>query len=183
MASVDWTKVLESYIPNPCYERPFVCGGFPSDSIAIVIGENPATRMKENWWKYWKCESGFQLESFIADYRAKREKMGKRKDSNTRLRLTRFKENGVKCVETNAFSNEKADGAGEGTSNYAILNLLIANMPKLRAIIAHGDIAGAFLAKATIPKGALTYRTRHFRTESYATVDRICAEILSSRCG
>ena len=39
----NWTQMLKAVIPSPCYERPFVCDGFPDTCEVLVIGENPAT--------------------------------------------------------------------------------------------------------------------------------------------
>jgi hypothetical protein len=173
-----WTSFLEEVIPSPCYERPFVCDGLPSASIAIVIGENPATPLMKNWWDYWDEMSGFDLDVFVEHYIEERQLRGKG-ISNTRRRLNRIRENGVKCIETNAYQNEKPDGVGEGVSNFALLNVLISQNENLKAIIGHGKIAQEFLDRVIVPNGVKTYRPRHFRMESYDEIDRICADIKS----
>ena len=175
---INWNSLLEDMVPRPCHDRPFVCEGFPSDSNLIVIGENPATPMTEDWWNYWSPNSGFNYEKFVADYRNQRAALGK-KISNTRRRLNRIRENGLRCVETNAFRNERLDGKGDGTLNYDMLNVLIEHMPKLTAVLAHGRIASDYLSLAKIPDGVHQYETRHFRMERYSRIDDICAEILS----
>ena len=173
-----WTNLLQGVLPRPCFERPFVCEGFPSDSVAIVIGENPATPMSSDWWSYWNEDVGFNYRKFVKDYLIDRQELGKR-ISNTRRRLDRIRESGIKVVETNAYRNEKLDGLGDETSNYDLLNLLISNMPRLKAVIAHGKHAGAFLGAVSFPEGVKTYKTRHFRSESYAVLDSICESIAS----
>lgn len=173
---VNWTVQIRKLIPQPCYERPFICDGFPSGSSVIVIGENPATPMKKDWWSYWRPDTGFQFEDFASDYLVERSSTGKG-ISNTRRRLNRFRENGVKCVETNAFRNEKPDGVGEGTSNFEILDFLIGNMPDLKGIVAHGRIAAEYLRAAPISKDLPIYETRHFRMESHSKIDEICSEV------
>jgi len=173
---VDWDSKLRETIPSPCFERPFVCDGFPSESTMIVIGENPATPLQFDWWNLWRANSGFDYQAFIDIYKKERSKLGKG-ISNTRRRLDRFRKKGVLCVETNAFRNEKLDGAGEGSPNFDVLNLLICHMPNLKGVLAHGKVAQKYLRLASIPKTVPRYETRHFRGESFSTIDAICAEI------
>ncbi len=173
----NWNSMLSATIPTPCYERPFVCDGFPSESQVIVIGENPATPLSVDWWTFWNPETGFDYQSFLNHYLKERSRIGKG-TSPTRMRLNRFRENGVSCVETNSFRNEKPDGVGVGSPNFGVLNLLISNMPKLWGVVAHGKVAQAFLREAHIPLEVRLRGTRHFRTESYSTIDSICEEIL-----
>ena len=66
---------------------------------------------------------------------------------------------------------------GQGTQNFDVLDVLIANMPDLEAVIAHGKIAHGYLANATIPNRLRTHETRRFRMESYDTIDGICQEL------
>ena len=172
----NWNSLLKDTIPSPCFERPFVCEGLPSDSPVIVVGENPATPLTVDWWSFWRANTGFDYQTFLDTYLEERSKIGKGV-SKTRRRLNRFRANGISCVETNAFRNEKPDGAGQGAPNFDILNLLIANMPSLRAIVAHGKIAQEYIAQASIPSDISQYRTRHFRMESYKTIDDICVDI------
>ena len=69
----DWKALLKKVIPSPCFDRPFVCDGFPSASNLMVIGENPATSIDKDWWLFWNTETGFDYEAFLADYREKKE--------------------------------------------------------------------------------------------------------------
>jgi hypothetical protein len=123
-----WTTALSAVIPSPCFERPLICRGLLSESQLIVIGENPATEMSENWWQYWDDQSGFDYDAFLYKYMKKRAANGKN-ISPTRRRLNRIHENGISCVETNAHQNEKPDGAGVGVPNSKIIALLIKKMP------------------------------------------------------
>ncbi len=178
---VDWTALLKSVIPELCMDRPFVCDGFPDKSCVIVIGENPATQMDKCWWHYWSKDTGFNIKAFKRDYEVKRMERGKRPVSNTRRRLDWLRENGIRCVETNVYRNEKAGGAGAGTPNYDVLNLLVRNMPALCAVIAHGKVAHRlaeeFAEKYTFPKDTKIFRMRHFRMDSREAIEGICQEI------
>ena len=176
--AMHWTRLLESAIGRPCWDRPLVCDGLPDNSRVIIIGENPATEMENDWWTYWKPESGFDRTAFMRDYQEQRRRKNKRPLSNTRLRLEWIRENGVAGVETNAYCNERPGGAGNGVGNYAVLDLLIRNMPQLVAVIAHGNVAKAFAAGYQFPSNVKElFELRHFRMESRAEINRICAEI------
>jgi len=175
----NWYTLLEELIPSPCFERPFVCDGFPSDSTVIVVGENPATPMHVDWWSFWSTDLRFNYKRFMTTYLVERKKLGKG-ISNTRRRLARFRQNGIFCVETNVHRNEQLNGAGTGAPNYDILNLLISNMPKLVTIVAHGKAAHEYLNQASIPDQIRQYRTRHFRIESFSKIDEICKESFCS---
>ena len=175
---IDWKQVLKDVVPGRCNDRPFVCDGCPDASCTIIIGENPATKMRKDWWDYWDTDNCFNLKKFLADYIKERVEAGNRPMSNTRLRLGRFRENGVCGVETNVYRNEQSGGAGKGVWNYAVLDKLIQNMPRLCAIVAHGSVAHAFIDgyKPDI-EGVKIFRLRHFRMESYDVIDGICGEI------
>ncbi|MGC9261404.1 MAG: hypothetical protein ACP5I8_15170 [Phycisphaerae bacterium] len=182
----NWTELLrhDNVIPDPCFERPFVCDGFPDASCAIIIGENPATKMDKNWWDYWDINKGFQFKKFMDDYAQARRNAGKNRMSNTRLRLNRFRESGICCVETNVYRNENVGGAGTGMSkNEAVLKVLVDNMPAPFAILACGRVAERFVCEyksrhGGFPKQATELTSlRHLRLETYFNVDKKCREI------
>ncbi len=84
------------------------------------------------------------------------------------------------CVETNAYSNEQSGGVSKSIENYAVLDVLLKNMPLLKGIIAHGKVAHQALDNLDVPSGILTRKLRHFRGESYDAIDRVCEEILAA---
>jgi hypothetical protein len=172
-------KSLHRFIPKPCHGRPFVCDGLPEDCTVIIIGENPVTEMKADWWSFWDDEAGFDLLRFERDYGTLRQGQGKRTFSNTRLRLNRLRGAGLQCLESNAFWNERADGHGSGSSN-EMLNTLIASMPLLKGIIAHGLIAQKCLNGLVLPDCIQRHHMRHFRSESYANLDNVMKQLLIS---
>ena len=174
----NWTQILKKVIPSPCYERPFVCDGFPDTCEVLVIGNNPATRLTVDWWSFWTDTSGFDYEHFLEVYKTERHKAGKRSElSPTRLRLKRIRDNGLNCIETNAFRNEEANGTRHDISNHAVLEVLLNNMPLLKGIIAHGKVSHKCLDKIEVPINVQTFRPRHFSLASYEEINRICQEI------
>ena len=173
----NWTQILKAVIPSPCYERPFVCDGFPDTCEVLVIGDNPATRLTVDWWSFWKDTSGFDYKHFLEMYWDKRTKVGKRPVSATRLRLNRIRDNGLNCIETNAFRNEGSDGTRHDISNHAVLEVLLNNMPLLKGIIAHGKVAHKCLDKIEVPVAVKTFKLSHFRLVRYEEINRICQEI------
>ena len=69
----DWTALLKNEIPTPYINRrPFVCDGFPSASKLMVIGENPGTKRNQDWWADWNAKTGYDYDTFIADYKMKK---------------------------------------------------------------------------------------------------------------
>ena len=169
---INWTALLKEVIPSPCFDRPFVCDGFPSASSVIVIGENPGTPLNKNWWSYWNAETGFNYDAFSIHYEKK-----KGPAKGTRRMLNRIRRNGVQCIETNVYRNEKPDGAGKGETNTDLLRLLISNNKKLKAVVAHGVPANEFLDDFSLPGGIRLYRTPHFTRTRNAKIDQICNEI------
>lgn len=172
---------LHNILPRPCYERPFVCDGPAEQCIAVVVGENPATDTRVDWWSYWSDSTGFNFSAWTAHYARAREQRGKNPTSPTRLRLNKLRSLGVRCLETNVFFNERPDGAGQGASNADLLALVFTTLPGIRFVIAHGDTAKDYMQTRSIPPHiAKVFRTRHFRLESYQTVERIASEILAA---
>jgi hypothetical protein len=153
---------LRALIPNPCPLRPFVCKGLPQSCNVLVIGDNPATQMGTDWWRWWNDETGFDLNAFERDYKARRRAIGKREESPTRRRLGILRDCGLACLETNGFANERSDGHGAGPSNLALLRLFIARLPGLRAVIAHGNEAHRVLARIDAPASIRRWTPPHF---------------------
>ena len=174
----NWTQILKAVIPSPCYERPFVCDGFPDTCEVLVIGNNPATRLTVDWWSFWTDTSGFDYEHFLEVYKTERHKAGKRSElSPTRWRLNRIRDKGLNCIETNVSSNEGSDGIKDKISNHDVLKVLLNKMPSLKGIIAHGKVAHKYLDKIEVPINVQTFRPRHFSLARYEEIDRICQEI------
>ena len=171
-------SALHSVIPWPCYGRPFVCDGLAEECVAVVIGENPATEVRSDWWSYWNDETGFQYSKWRKDYDKSR---GARRASNTRLRLDRLRARGVRCLETNVFANERPDGAGAGASNRDLLDIALETLPNIGYVIAHGDIAKDYVRYRSFPSYIRKlFELRHFRSESYANIDLVANEILGA---
>lgn len=114
-------------------------------------------------------------------YQESRVRKGKPRISNTRRRLDRLRQHGIKCFETNVFLDEQLNGPGQGTSNADLLALAFRTLQSLRFVIAHGRMAQTYLSFKELPSGIRkVFRTNHFRSESYATIDRIANEILGA---
>ena len=174
-----FSSVLRDFVPRPCCGRPFICDGLPERCSVVVIGENPVTQLGVDWWSYWDDTIGFRYPDWARLYRTSREQQGKRPVSNTRQRLDRLRRNGVCCLETNVFFNERPGGAGWGTpTNVDLLDLTVSTLPNVRFVIAHGRKAHEYLERRALPSNIATvFRTGHFRSESYDRIDRISREI------
>jgi len=88
------SQYLRNTLPEPCYDRPFVCNGLPQSCTVMIIGENPATQMQSDWWSFWNDETGFDLSRFETSYSEARIVAGKRPLTNTRRRLNKFRNAG-----------------------------------------------------------------------------------------
>ena len=168
-----WTQILKDELSlSCCNERPFVCDSLPDTCEVIIIGENPATRLNANWWGFWDEDSGFNLQRFLERYKETRRNPGP-----TRKRFDIFRRNGLRCVETNVYRNERFNGAGPPhvrICNRNILESLIHNIRCLKGIIAHGNVAHRFIDKCRVPKTVHICKPAHFRNVSCETIQRIC---------
>jgi hypothetical protein len=174
---------LHRLIPSPCCDRPFVCDGLPESCDVVVIGENPATKINVNWWRFWDDKNGFNLAKFERAYEKARVADGKPAVSPTRWRLKRLQCNGLKCLETNFFSNEQLGGHGVGISSDDLLTGLIdhRHLPQLRAVIVHGSVAREHWCRLglKLPTGVQCYFTsRHLSRVGYAEIDEVSRKIL-----
>jgi hypothetical protein len=171
-------KQLHKLIHQPCFDRPFVCDGLPEQCNVIVIGENPATRLKTDWWSFWNDKTGFDLQKFERMYAKERQLKNNRPVSNTRLRLNRLRDFGLQCLETNTFINEGSDNYSGKVSNKELLDFFLKRLPRLSGVIAHGAFAKKFLTDYSLPEGVQKYFLRHFRSESYQNIDDAAKKLL-----
>jgi hypothetical protein len=157
-----FSDALKAVIPKPCYHRPFVCDGNPERCDLIVIGENPTTQTDVDWWSFWTID-GFDYLRWQRCYETSRVANGLSPVSNTRRRLNRRRAQGVYCLETNVFMNERPKGPGVGATNVDLLDVALSTLPNLRYVIAHGCHAHKYLAAQLLP-GSIrqVYKTRHF---------------------
>ncbi len=183
---------LKEIIRPDCKDRPFVCDGFPCQSEAIIIGQNPATVMEgETWGNWWDDRAGFNFKDFIKKYKQIRLRNGEREMSPTRLRMQRFRDNGVLCVETNVYRNEGVSRERKGKiSNVDVLLLLLENMPKLRAAIICGGEARKVVAQHQelrdklhdlANNGMIRIDVDRLYSAGYEWIDARCDEIKAKR--
>lgn len=154
MSNTDWAARLKEIVDCPLYgQRPFVCDGYPEECHVMIIGTNPATSLKLNWWECWIADSGFDYNLFRSKYKARRKKPG-----TTRHRLTQItdclREHGLKCIETNVYRREaRSEPAlcrydpADRYPNDEVLCLLMEGLQPPRAVIPHGKKATDWLAR------------------------------------
>jgi len=177
-----WADELHELIPKPCRDRPFVCDGPPEKCDVVVIGENPGTKIKNDWWCFWD-KKGFDLAKFERAYiEARRLANRRRPIGPARLRLDRLRFNGLKCLETNVFRNEQLGGAGDGVSNKEFLRTFIdhRHLPELKAVIVHGVVAQKEWRRLELPlpTGVQIHFMGHFsRIVSYEDIDEVSRKI------
>jgi hypothetical protein len=173
-------ELIEAIRNQPADERPFVCSGFPDECDVVVIGENPATKLRAPWNRFWSETAGFDFGAFLANYKSERIAKGKRDEiSATRLRLEKLRELGIRCLETNVYSNENQHGAGIARSENALLPLLLQQNAAWRAIIVHGSKAREFFEKSKLPLPMPPIYTKHLSRVSYEVVERLAHDIVA----
>jgi hypothetical protein len=64
---------LGALIGRPSHLRPFVCNGSPLESGVFIIGFNPATEMRGDFWDYWRSEYGFDKTAWFKAYMEERQ--------------------------------------------------------------------------------------------------------------
>src|SRR5262245_15711894 len=106
-------------------ERPFVCDGLPQSCDVLIVGENPHRRVTDDWLgRWWDDATGFDLKAFNAVYDLVRSGRG------TRSKLDALRSDGLRCVETNVYRNERPNGAGpRPVDNLPVIRLLLESMP------------------------------------------------------
>jgi hypothetical protein len=159
------TKFLHERYQEPCNERPFVCDGLPETCNVIIIGENPATKLNVDWWSFWNDANGFDLAKFEKQYQETRRSFGKEPVSKTRGQLNRLRSFGLKCLETNAVSNED------------LLPILIRDLPRLVGVISHGKVAERTLDKLNLPSHIHQYRLKHLIYVSHSDIEELAVEL------
>ncbi len=109
----EFEQKLGSLIGRPTDLRPFVCQGSPLKCTVFIVGFNPATEMRGDFWDNWRTGIGFNksqwFQAYLADRQTRPLKSGKKSRllvSNTRRCLGWIEEEaaGVSILETNIFA-------------------------------------------------------------------------------
>lgn len=82
------------------FARPFLCDGNPFAASVFIVGFNPATSLRKNFWGYWDDKFGMNRNAFMHEYREAKPVRG------VRARLERIVEQlrPQVCIETNIYS-------------------------------------------------------------------------------
>lgn len=170
----------------PFGARPFVCDGFPDMSDIVLIGENPATEMREDWRSFWGDETGFDIERFASAYRESRRLrveagLAKGQISPTRKNLIKFRELGLKTLETNVYMNERPKGSGNEPKPNTLLQLLVEPRPNLKAVIVFGGKARRAIKRLNFQFSIKPIFVKHFRPPfwSGAQVEKFARDVIA----
>ena len=146
---------LERLMPTP-EARPFTCKGSPFKCRLFIVGFNPATPLKQDFFRrYWCDDRGFLRKVFEADYlqrrkEQRREEPHKRQVSPTRQRIEAFVEGAspVPCLETNIYAVPTAK-ASELESKYKNMDIIEYLIKKIRpaGIFVHSNAARKLFQK------------------------------------
>ena len=151
----------------------------------IVIGYNPTLKLGVDWWTFWDDDSGFDLQKFKSVFEEKRKASRKRLRLKTRKALDHLldplRAEGLGCLETNVFRDEKTRGDKPTIRNDDVLQILLAELqqlPNFKAVIAHGKDAKEFMSDQSLPPRIKCFKTDHFVKFKYTRIDSIKRKIL-----
>lgn len=143
----DFRIGLQNKLENQVNPRPFVCEGSPLECEVFIVGINPATTLKNDFWAFWSDDGGFNKTKWLEYYISERqlnanpEKRRPNRLSNTRQRIEWITEsaNPVKILETNLFAKatKKAKELTKADKENSVFYFLLETIkPKL--IFIHG---------------------------------------------
>lgn len=164
---------LRQLIGDPTPLRPFVCEGSPLECEIFLVGIEPATELKKEFWDFWKPGHGFDREAWLTTYLQERHAAGKRPVSPTRRNMDQFLAGaeGAKVLETNVFAGPRPRYRKDGSEIRAPFRFLLqAIQPKV--IFVHGgpakkEIAALNLTIPTIEANHLRYQTTKEMAREY----------------
>ncbi|RWQ57830.1 hypothetical protein [Mesorhizobium sp.] len=114
----EFERELVALIGRPTDLRPFVCEGSPLTCDVFLVGFNPATEMRTDFWEFWRPGYGYDkaawFKRYLEERAAKPLKPGKtwqQKVSATRRNIECFVEGaaGVRVLETNIYARASDD--------------------------------------------------------------------------
>lgn len=170
MELVEFYQQLVTKVGSDEKLRPFVCRGNPLECEIIVIGINPATQMKEEFWHYFNKHEGFEFSKWEGDYINERKSIGKRSIfSPTRCRLNYLSNKlpEYKILETNVFCfpTEKAAYLTNQDKTTLVLDFLLKSVEP-RIILVHGKEAREHLSQI-VGQNIERYKDRELLTLRY----------------
>ncbi len=169
-------RLLEM-IGQPAALRPFVCDGSPLDCQALIVGANPATEMKADFWDFWQPGEGFQRARWFDQYKRERQERIENGEqielvSRTRQMIEWILGHKPTCriLETNVFPAASRTISELPTAQRvsACMELILEALTP-RAIVAHG-------------RDAQEYFEDHFRARAHIEYQDIEVHSQSVRC-
>ena len=157
MNLAEFEQELQELIGRPTDLRPFVCDGSPLECAIFVVGYNPATEMRADWWLFWDPVRGYQRAAWFQEYQRERAirplKPGKTRRSavsNTRRVIDWILDAArpARCLETNIYSSpsETAATLAERRMATAPFDFLLRTI-RPDVVLAHGDDAIAHFSR------------------------------------
>ncbi|WP_292188996.1 hypothetical protein [Mesorhizobium sp.] len=118
MSLDEFERELVALIRRPTDLRPFVCEGSPLTCEVFLVGFNPATEMRTDFWEFWRPGYGYDkvawFQRYLEERAAKPLKPGKtrrQRISATRRNIECFVEGaaGAQVLETNIYAKASDD--------------------------------------------------------------------------
>lgn len=136
---------LQQKMLNNESNRPFICDKNPLTCKVWLVGINPATPMKDNFFDFFN-KDGFDYGKWENAYKQERREMQKSKFSKTRiisnLIVAELKEKGINVLETNVYATPTSRAANlkQEDKDSQIFNFLLDNA-EVKYILVHGNEA------------------------------------------
>jgi hypothetical protein len=157
----EFEEALSLLIGCPTDLRPFVCEGSPLECEAFIVGLNPASPMKTDFWQFWRSGVGFDKARWFEAYKIERAcrplKPGRQRRypvSNSRRVIEWLIPalNSVKCLETNIYSapTEELHDLDHERRITAPFDFLLDKI-KPGVVVVHGKDAIAHLRQKALP--------------------------------
>lgn len=176
-------------IGRPTHLRPFVCDGSPLDARVFLVGINPASQMRADFWDFWVPGYGFDKSRWFAEYKRERAERplepGKasRPAVSPSRRIVERVVDGLghhRCLETNLYAHPSSSAAtlDKAQRDPTLFQWLVETLrPEL--LVVHGASAAAEIKHLNL--GIPTKSVRHFsRQWSYDRAYALGIEIAES---
>ncbi|TLX64030.1 hypothetical protein DN820_08445 [Stutzerimonas nosocomialis] len=96
---------LKDLVGKPFHDRPFVCDGSPLDCQVFIVGINAASKMKEDFWDFWRPGYGFDKQAWYRAYLNSRTKTSRTRTAMQIVMDEAISMNGnARFIETNIYS-------------------------------------------------------------------------------
>ena len=192
MTLAEFELKLTELIGRPTDLRPFVCEGSPLACEIFLVGFNPATAMKADFWNFWHPGYGYDkaawFQRYLEERAAKPLKPGRtrrQKISATRRIMDCFVEGaaGARVLETNIFAAASDDmkSLDPASREVAPFRFLL-DVVRPKVIVVHGKAAVEAVARLNVSAKVIA-SDHHFSRKTSKATARAYGALAVKECG